>query len=277
MTRGAGWTDACRVEVVKTLGQRGLLIATAALLAVFKGIVWLQIRGGSGAEELGDFTVNGFHLVARSAYLGLNAWLVLLVLHASGAIAGEAERGILRAFCTRPVSRPGLYAGKLCGLGALIAFALLADIVLGVACGLPLGFSDVADTDLEGARYGAASLTGEIAAAYLLTALAFLATASVGLMVSALCSQAGTAAALTIFVLVSAAAIGFVFQKPVDRYLITTWNQEWFAELDKLTSGTSVPFREPYARLAGTSVALATLVAAWIAGAFAFARREITE
>lgn len=275
MSAGAGVVDAARAEVAKLLRQRGLLASTAGLFLAWKVVAWSSIRAGTGADALDDFTVNGFHLMARSSHYGLALWLLLLFIHAAGAIAGEGERGQLRLFLVRPVSRAAVYLGKLWALVVLIAVALVLDAALGVVIGLPLGFGDIADPGLQGDQYAASALAVDVLRSYLLTGFALVATGSVALCVSALCSQAGTAAAIALLALVTAVVVGFLFGAPIDRYLVTTWTMEWFSILDRLTLGTSV-YRDPAAWVGGVVVSTATLVVSTVVGAAAFARREIT-
>lgn len=274
MSAGAGLVDAARAETFKLLRQRGLLISSAVLFMAWKLVAWLTIRAGAGANVLDDFEINGFHLMARSSHYGLALWLLLLFIHASGLIAGEGERGHLRLFLVRPVSRFHVYLGKLFAISVLVVIALVIDALLGFLFGLPLGFSDIADVAMQGDQYGAGALTFDLFQAYLLTGAAIIAAGSVALCVSAMCTQAGNAAAVSLLALVTAVVVGFLFGPPIDRYLVTTWAMDWFATLDKLTLGTSV-YRAPAAWVGGLVVSVATLVVSTLLGGIVFSRREI--
>ena len=271
----AGVLTIAGIETRKFLGQRAFLITTAILLLVWKLIVLFEVRGGHGVDALDDFQINGFYLMARSAGLGLTLWVVLLFVLASHSVAGEAERGQLRMLLVRPATRSAHYLGKLSALLVAIVGALCLDALLGVVVGgVSLGFGDVADADLQGELYSAGALSLDLLMAYLLTGLALFATVSLGLACSCLFRQSTTATTVGLLVLVTAAAAGFVFGEPLDRWLVTTWDLRSFSVLEKVTSGTSV-YREAGDAVSAVVVPLGTLVGTTFLGWGSFSRRDV--
>ncbi len=264
------------IEVRKLLAQRGFLVISIVLLVVWKLIVLLEIRAGGIADGLDDLRVNGFYLVARSAGYGLVVWMLLLYVLATQSIAGEGERGQLRMLLPRPIARGSIYLGKLAVLLVATTFATVVDAALaGAIGGAFLGFEDVADITLQGPAYSASSLTASLALAYLVTNLAVFATSSVALCVSALFRQATTATSVSLLVLVTIGAVGFVFGEPLDRWLVTTYDTSAFASVEKLTAGTSV-YREPGETAWAVLVPLGTVVVTAAIGMLAFGRRDVT-
>lgn len=272
----AGILTVARIEARKLLGQRAVLILSLLLLLCWKGIVLLEMGSGPMDEGFLDFEVNGFYLMARSARFGLALWVALLMVLAAHSIAGEAERGQLRMLLVRPVSRRTYYLGKQLALWAVILLVLLVDGALGLLCGsLSHGFGDVADTSLQGDLYGAASLSGQLLRAYLLTGLALAATGSIALCISALFRQATTAITVSLLFLLLAAAVGFVYGAPLDRFLVTTWDVRSFSTLEQLTSGTSV-YQPPSEIVWACAVPLLTAVVTTLVGVIVFRQRDLS-
>ncbi|MBI4879539.1 MAG: ABC transporter permease subunit [Planctomycetes bacterium] len=266
---------AAAVEVRKLAGQRAFLVATLLLLLVCKLIVLMEIEADGAAAGLDDFHVNGFYLMARSAWLGLTLWLVLFYVLVCQSIAGEGERGQLRMLLVRPLPRSAFYLGKLLAAAAAVGVALLLDALLGLAVGgLALGFGDVADTSLQGDLYSAGALALGLLRAYLLTGLALFATAGVGLLVSALCALSASATTVGLLVLVTLGAAGFVAGSPLDQWLVTTWSLHSFGVLEQVASGTSV-YRDGGETLRALCVPLATLLLTSAGGLALFRRRDV--
>jgi len=271
----AGILTVAGIETRKLFGQRAFLITTVVLLLAWKLIVLLEIKNGGAADALLDFRINGFYLMARSAGLGLTLWVVLLFVLASHSVAGEIERGQLRMLLVRPATRSAHYLGKLAALLVATVGALFVDALLGVAVGgFSLGFADVADTDLQGQLYSAGALSVDLLLAYLLTGLALFATASLGLALSCLFRQSTSAITVGLLLLVTAAAAGFVYGDPLDRWLVTTWDLRSFSTLEKITSGTSV-YRDTGDALFAVAVPLLTLLVTTLLGWASFRRRDV--
>lgn len=264
------------IELKKLLGQRTFFVATLIVLLGWKLLALAELSAAGASAALEGFRLNGFYLMAHSALYGLATWVVLLYVMATQLVAAEAERGHMRLVLVRPVGRGAFYFGKLAALAVLVLAAVALDAVLGTALGgAALGFGDVADVELQGAQYAARAIAGDLAAAYFATGLAALATAAVGLCISALFQQATTATTVGLLVLVAAAAIGFLFGDPLADWLFTTYDTRAFDPIEKLTAGTSV-YREPGGALRAVLVPLATLIASSALGSAVFARRDVT-
>lgn len=264
------------VELAKLRAQRAFWIVTLVLLAAAKGLVLWEVVARGPGDGLEDVSLNGFFVAARSAGLALAAWALLLTVAAAQSIAGELERGQLRAALVRPVSRRAHYLGKLAALAAVVALAVAADLVLalGVGGGV-LGFSDVADVSLQGEAYGAPALWGEILLAYARTGLALVATAAVALAASAVARQATAAITGALGAIAAAAGAAFVLGAPVDRWIFWSWNLRSFERLEHFTAGTTV-YRTPGDAWLAVLVPVLTALGATLLGLLVFTRRDVT-
>ncbi len=271
-----GTARAAAVELTKLRAQRSFALVSLAILLGAKLLALVEIRSRGADELLDDVALNGFHLAARSAGSGLFLWAVLMAVLAAQSLAGEAERGQLRMLLGRPVSRAAHYLGRLVALLVATTAAVALDLLLSLAVGGPtLGFSDVADVQLQGEAFSAASLRVDLLLASLRTDLALFATAAVALAVSAVARQATTAIVSGLAVLAGGAGVAFVLGGPVDRFVFTTWIVRPFDVLERLTAGTSV-YRAPGDAVLSVGVPLATAVVATLVGLAVFTRRDVS-
>jgi ABC-type transport system involved in multi-copper enzyme maturation permease subunit len=84
--------------------------------------------------------LNAWLVFADAADTGLFVVSLLLVMHASLALAGESALGTLKGLLVRPVTRTELVLGKLAAL--LVSASVLAASVLGAAAGAGAVLSD---------------------------------------------------------------------------------------------------------------------------------------
>ncbi len=168
-----------RKEVRDALRNRWFLLYAIGFAVLALALSRLSLSAGSAA---------GFSGFGRTAASLVN--LVLLVVPlmgltlGAGSLAGERERGTLAALLSQPVSRREVLLGKFLGL----ALALCAALALGFGlAGLAVGAG--------GGAVGAEAYAGLLGFTLLL-ALAMLA---LGLLISSLSRQVGTATGVALF------------------------------------------------------------------------------
>ncbi len=262
-----------RAESMK-LRQRPLVLATAALLVGAKILALVHAHSQSAALAAEEIHVNAFYVLAQGGRFSFGPFALLLFVAAAQSLAGEQERGQLRMQLVRPVSRAAFFSGRLAAFVLAACVVAAADLVIGALAGSTLGFSDVADVDLQGERYGAGSLFLHVLLAYGLGTLALAAVSALALAISSFCAQATTAVTVGLLIGLAVIAIGFVFGERAERMLLPDYVLREFSELEKLTTGISV-YRDGGATLRGVLVPLAWLVLAGLLGWRAFEKKEI--
>ncbi len=228
------------IELRKLLAQRGTYVGCVVLGVLTGLLVWGIWRLGPPGElqrAVGDrFVVGGkvvtgplIPLLLLEFPVTLHLLIPLLVATITGGlVAGEKRAGTLRTLMTRPVPRGSLLAGKLFAgwlyAGGLVAFLGLFSALVGY---LVFGRGDLVVMDFHGSTFGILAEPQaliRLALGYALGAVAMMAIASLGLLLSTICDNPLTAAGLTIAILFVCQALGLIpYFEWLEPYLLTEY------------------------------------------------------
>jgi Cu-processing system permease protein len=160
--------------------NRWFVLYAASFVVLALAMSWISVVGVFGA---------GFASLGRTAASLVNLVVLIVPLMGltlgAGAIAADRERGLLLYTLSQPVSLGEIVMSKFWGLATALMAALL------------IGFGGAA---VVIARPGSSAEAGGFVAFLGLSMLMALATASIGLLISALSSRAATASGVALFV-----------------------------------------------------------------------------
>jgi len=255
------------IELYKLLAQR-LTYASYAVLAVLVGlVVWGTWRYGLPHElqsALGDqFVVGGkvvtgplIPLLLLEFPIAVHILIPLLIAVASGGlVAGEKQMGTLRTVLVRPVRRAAVLAAKLLiawiHATGLVAFMGVVSLVLGYAV---FGPGDLILMSFQGRSVGILAepqALSHLTLAYGLAAVAMMAVASLGVLLSVLCDNPLTAAGLTVAVLLVLQSLRLIpYFEWLQPYLLTehisAYRQALSATVNWSQVGTSLVYLGAY-------------------------------
>ncbi len=113
------------VEVVRGRAARGLLVVSAALLALFALAAHQALGAARGRGGTVTVDVVGGTLLGSAAFVALLLGATVAGTLTASAVRGDAERGALGPLAARPVSRLAIVLGRtLAGAGLAAAFAI---------------------------------------------------------------------------------------------------------------------------------------------------------
>ncbi len=224
-------------ELVKMFRQRGTYagyILLAALIGMFAWGIWAEGPSAASLDrQFGDDMVVGGNTISGAVVsymllrvpVAVNVFIPLLVsMIAGGLIAGEAQRGTLRAMMVRPIHRWAAVLAKACA-----AFIHSTSLVLFMGVlSLLVGYIVFGGGDLVAVEGGLRIFTEwdgirRLALAYGITALTMCSVAALALFCSTIFEHPLTASGVTVgFLIVSGALMlipSFEWLRP---HLLTT-------------------------------------------------------
>jgi len=227
-----------RGELTKMLRQKGTY-AGYALLAVFCGLfvwgVWAEgPPTGDLSRRLGDDMAVGGDLVTGPLVpyillvqipVAINVFIPLLIgMVAGGLVAGEAQRGTLRAMLSRPVHRWVVMVGKLIAAfvhtATLVIFLGVFALVLGY---IVFGGGDIVTIDGGLRIFAEPDALGRLALSYGLTVLLLCSVAAIAVLCSTVFEKPLTASGVTVgFLIVSATLMVIPYFEWLKPYLLTS-------------------------------------------------------
>jgi ABC-2 type transport system permease protein len=172
--------------------------------------------------DAGDRGANGFLVLAAALRAGLLVSAIVILLHASTLLAGEATGGTWRMLLVRPVSRTDVLLAKSAMLFLMVTTFVAAVAATGWLLGLTFGgYGGYVDVRFGMALEGHAA--GDLASAALRTVatapLALFGVAAMGLFFSAIFDNSATAVIVSTLAGLAAAALLFTIPEAAGRFL----------------------------------------------------------
>ena len=283
---------AVRGELIKMFRQRGTYAGYALLFALTALWVWGVWYGGSPADNISrgagdEFAIGGSTLTGpMMPYMmleipvAINVFLPLLIsMTAGGLIAAEAQRGTLRTWLTRPISRGTVISSKLVA-GGLHAMTLV--IFLG-AISLASGYIVFGGGDLISISMGPMEDDGgakfrilaepqalqRLAIGYGLVAVTMLSVVALAMLCSTIFEHPLTASGVTVgFLIVSVALMVIPAFEWLQPYLLVSHFHSYRAVFQKIIDWPRI-----WEDLTWVGIYTTTAIAIT---ALVFARRDMT-
>jgi ABC-2 type transport system permease protein len=185
------------VEFYKLIRQRLFYVALFLLCITVLGSIFADKLFSSGKDP-----VSGFTILAQALLNGFKIGAILILIFSSLTVAGEMTAGTMKMVLIRPYRRSEWLCARILVLCALILITVLVIELLGTAIAWQLyGFKDVTDPLIQDyVHLQKAVMLRYMLYSFVLVFIPLLTIAFLGLLVSTVVREVGSAVALAILI-----------------------------------------------------------------------------